>query len=63
MAAITALYVPPIAGLPYLAVVILQTGEIDVTPFPSKEEGEAYLEICDAGMAADAIRATGALNG
>ena len=63
MAATTAVYEPPIEGLPFLAVVILPTGELDVTPFPNREDAEAYIEVCDAGLFNDAKRRKSALDG
>jgi hypothetical protein len=52
MSAITAVYPPPIPGLPFLAVVIID-GDLDVTPFKTFEEADAYIAVCDAGMLAD----------
>jgi hypothetical protein len=59
---ITAIYDPPVEGLPVLAVVIDKDGLFDVTPFPTRDEAEAYIEVCNVGMAGDLIRKQGSLN-
>jgi hypothetical protein len=61
VAAVTAVYPPPLPGLPYLAVVILG-GAVDVTPFPTLVDAEAYLEVCNVGLGADARREKGMLD-
>ncbi len=59
---ITAIYEPPVEGLPFLAVVIDRDGSIDVTPFPDRANAEAYLEVCNVGFASDKRRAVGLLD-
>ena len=56
MAALTAIYDPPSPGLPYHALLVLPSGEVNVEPFDRREDAVAYLDVCDAGLLADAKR-------
>lgn len=59
---IAMLYTPETDGLPFL-VVMLQDGQVvDATPFERRIDAEAYLEVCEAGMASDLRRSAGALH-
>ncbi len=56
------LYIPEIEGLPFLVVIIENGRVIDVESFYSREDAEAYLSGCDAGMAADLVKEKGRLH-
>lgn len=59
---IAMLYTPEVEGMPFLAV-LLQDGQVvDATPFERRIDAEAYLEVCEAGMASDLRRSSGAVH-
>jgi hypothetical protein len=55
-------YVSAVEGLPFLVVMIENGIVIDVTPFERREDADAYLAICDIGIAGDYAKQNEKLN-
>ena len=56
-------YPPPLGGLPWLSVMVLDGEMVDVVAFPDQGSAEAYAEVCNAGVASDLRRDKGHLDG